>query len=256
MDLAAITPLLLTYNEEPNIARCLERLTWAKRVLVIDSGSTDRTLEICSDFPNVEVIHRRFESFAGQCNFGLTHITSEWVLSMDADYRVPTDFPEVASGLNSSATGFRFPFRYCIHGRPLRASLYPPRTVLYRKSAASYENDGHGHRVRIEGSVIDIDRQIDHDDRKPLSRWLGSQTKYAEQEAEKLLAEDHAGGWPDRLRRMIWPAAPAAFLYTLFAKRMILDGWPGWFYVLQRTYAELLLSLAMLEKKLTASRRQ
>ena len=56
---------------------------------------------------------------------------------------------------------------------------------------------------------------------------------------------------PDRLRKWIWPAAPAAFFYTMFAKRLILDGWPGLFYVLQRTYAELLLSLEMLERRLS-----
>jgi hypothetical protein len=56
----------------------------------------------------------------------------------------------------------------------------------------------------------------------------------------------------DRLRRMIWPAAPAAFLYTLLLKGVILDGWPGWFYALQRTYAELVLSLILLERKIRA----
>jgi hypothetical protein len=54
----------------------------------------------------------------------------------------------------------------------------------------------------------------------------------------------------DLLRRRIWPAAPAVFLYTLFAKGAVLDGWPGWFYVLQRTCAEVMLSLILLEKRL------
>ncbi|MBP7950703.1 MAG: glycosyltransferase family 2 protein [Verrucomicrobiales bacterium] len=254
MELSEITPLVLTYNEEANIGRCLERLGWARRVVVIDSGSDDGTLRICAGFPNVEVIQRAFDSFAGQCNFGLLQVETSWVLSMDADYVVPVDFAEHLALLPQGAVGYRFPFRYCIYGHPLRACLYPPRTILYRKGNAVYQDDGHGHRVVIEGTVISMDQRIDHDDRKPLSRWLSSQAKYAKLEADKLLATDGHSGWPDRLRKMIWPAAPAAFLYTLLAKRMILDGWPGWHYALQRSYAELLLSLELLDRKLTKSK--
>jgi glycosyltransferase involved in cell wall biosynthesis len=250
VNLSSITPLILTYNEEPNIRRCLERLAWASRVVVIDSGSTDATLPVCAEFPNVEVIYCPFDSFAGQCNFGLTHIATEWALSIDADYLIPPDFAALATRLSDGPDGYRFPFRLCVYGKPLRACLYPPRTVLYRQAKARYEDDGHGHKVRITGEILQIAHPIDHDDRKSLARWLESQRKYAMLETEKLSAEEHPAGMPDRLRKMIWPAALAAFLYTLFVKRVIFDGWAGWLYCLQRTYAELLLSLMLLEKKL------
>ena len=68
------TPLIITYNEEPTIARVLERLSWARRIVVIDSGSTDAILQILAADPRVEVIHRPFDDFASQCQFGLTHI--------------------------------------------------------------------------------------------------------------------------------------------------------------------------------------
>jgi hypothetical protein len=105
--------------------------------------------------------------------------------------------------------------------------------------------------VKINGIVFDLNGKIHHADRKPLRRWLNSQKKYAALEAEKLAQPDAAqhGGMADRLRRMIWPAAPAAFFYTLLVKGLILDGWPGFYYVLQRTYAELLLSLELLERR-------
>ena len=253
MNLASITPLVLTWNEEPNIRRCLERLKWADRVLVMDSGSTDATLEICAGFPNVEVIKRAFDSFAGQCNAGLEHIDTEWVLSIDADYLMPLEFPEVVEAHTAKTDGIRFPFRYLVHGRPLRACLYPPRVILYRKRLARYRNDGHGHRVMIDGAIGEVRLRVDHDDRKPLLRWFDSQLKYARLEAEKLESEPHPAGLPDRLRKMIWPAAPAAFLYTLFGKGVVFDGWPGLFYALQRTYAEILLSLILLEKRVFRS---
>jgi hypothetical protein len=145
------------------------------------------------------------------------------------------------------------PFRYCVFGRGLRSTLYPPRVVLYRRSKANYQDDGHGHKVNVDGVVKNLAVVIDHDDRKPLTRWFQSQIKYAVLEADKL-AEETAVGLPDRLRQMIWPAAPAAFIYTLFVKRIIFDGWAGWFYVIQRTLAELLLSLVLLERRLSSKK--
>ena len=85
MNLNQITPLILTYNEAPNIQRTLENLTWAKQIVVIDSYSTDETLAILKNFKQVSIFQRQFESFADQCNYGLSKIISEWVLSLDAD---------------------------------------------------------------------------------------------------------------------------------------------------------------------------
>ncbi|OAM87878.1 glycosyltransferase family 2 protein [Termitidicoccus mucosus] len=249
MNLADITPLILTWNEEPNLRRCLERLRWATRIVVVDSGSTDGTLAIAAEFPQVEVVKRGFDSFAGQCNFGLEQIRTKWVLSMDADYIVANFFSTYVEKLSEKADGYCFPFRYCVYGSPLRATLYPRRTVLYQHKKARYRDDGHGHRVDVQGAISNAEIPIDHDDRKSLSRWLDSQRKYAALEAEKLLSEPRPSGWPDRLRKKIWPAAPAMFFYTLFVKRLILDGWPGLYYVFQRTYAELLLSLELISRK-------
>src|ERR1051326_1826372 len=131
-DLAKTTVMILTYNEAPNIGRTLEKLSWARRILVVDSFSTDETVAVATSFPNVDVIKRRFDSFAGQCNFGLTQIRSEWVLSLDADYVLSDELCNEIADLstNDEVQGFRAKFRYCVWGKPLRATLYPPRTVL------------------------------------------------------------------------------------------------------------------------------
>ena len=172
--LALVTPLVLTYNEERNIYRVLQRLDWAARIVVVDSFSTDRTVEIVQSFPQVELLQRRFESFADQCNFGLTQVRTEWVLSLDADYVCTPDLiREIARLPHATAeSGFSARFRYCIGGRPLRRSLYPPRVVLYRADRARYVNDGHAHRVRIDGPIGKLSSFIHHDDRKPLNAWL------------------------------------------------------------------------------------
>lgn len=86
--LEEITPLILTYNEENNINHTLEKLKWASKIIVIDSYSTDTTLEILSSYPQVEVFPRKFDTHATQWNYGLEKVATEWVLSLDADYIV------------------------------------------------------------------------------------------------------------------------------------------------------------------------
>jgi glycosyltransferase involved in cell wall biosynthesis len=252
MNLSSITPVVLTWNEEPNLRRCLDGLRWAGRVVVVDSGSDDGTLAICAQYPNVSVEVRRFDNHTNQWNHGVTLAETDWILSLDADYVVNGDFVRELESLAPACgnAAWYAPFRFLVYGRPLRGSLYPPRAVLFDRNRCRYVPDGHTQLLQIEGPDGTLRTPIDHDDRKPLARWFESQRKYAVLEAEKLLAEDAASGMADLLRRRIWPAAPAVFLYTLFAKGAVLDGWPGWFYVLQRTCAEVMLSLILLEKRL------
>lgn len=251
--LTEITPLVLTFNEAPNIRRTLERLGWSPEILVVDSFSTDETLEIVRSFPGAKVVQRKFDTFAGQCNLGLEQVRTPWVLSMDADYVLDDGFADEVAALKPEAdvAGFRACFDYCVHGRRLRATLYPPRVVLYRRERARYQDEGHGHRVQIEGRVLPLRSRILHDDRKPLERWFSEQLKYSAKEARHLRVTSPAQlNRADRLRRWIIPAPFLVFGYTLLGKGLILDGWPGWYYVFQRTLAEIILSLRLLEAKL------
>jgi glycosyltransferase involved in cell wall biosynthesis len=250
----SLTVLVLTFNEQDNIARTLDALRWAREVLIVDSFSTDETLSIASRFPNVRVVQRRFDSFADQCNFGLNQVTTPWVLSLDADYVLSPELQHELQQLvpPEHIAGYRAGFVYCIGEKQLRGTLYPPRIVLYRRDRARYENEGHGHRVRIDGNTADLRSLISHDDRKPLSRWLNAQRKYAALEAEHLLrADPQSLSRVDRLRRSTCLAPLLSLIYTLFIKGLILDGPPGWFYCLQRAYAELLLTLHLLDIRLT-----
>jgi len=74
--LEQITPLILTYNEENNINRTLEKLKWANKIIVIDSYSTDTTLEILSQYPQVKVFQRKFDTHATQWNYGLEKVAT------------------------------------------------------------------------------------------------------------------------------------------------------------------------------------
>lgn len=250
----AITPLILTFNESPNIDRVLRNLTWASRIVVIDSFSDDTTLDILFSYPQVEVFQRRFDSFADQCNFGLSKITSDWVLSLDADYILTDQLrQEIISLLdNSDIDAYQVRFEYCVFGHPLRGTLLPPRKILYRREKAVYQNDGHAHQVKIQGKIGMLSGVIQHDDRKPLTRWLWAQNRYMMIEVNKLLKTPmHELSWSDRIRRTKVLAPFMILFYCLILKAGVLDGWPGWYYAFQRMLAEILLSIRLIEAERT-----
>ena len=126
-----ITPLILTHNELSNIERTLSKLAWAKRIVVIDSFSTDGTLDILRCDPRVAVFTHEFVDFAGQCNFGLTQIESAWVLSLDADYELSD---ELLDELRTARSGRD----RCRLSRPFRL---PHSWTFTARDAISPENN-------------------------------------------------------------------------------------------------------------------
>jgi hypothetical protein len=180
-------------------------------------------------------------------------VTTPWVLALDADYVLSAalvgelsviDLPEEVDAAFAS-------FRYCVFGRPLRGSLYPPRAILFRRDRCRYEADGHTQRLVIPGRHVSLSGAVDHDDRKPIGRWFRSQQAYARLEAEKLLAASGSTLSPqDRLRRTILLGPVAVCVYTLVVTGVVFSGWRGWYYTLQRTVAEILLSLQLLDRRL------
>ena len=248
-----ITPLILTYNEAPNIARSLAGVSWAKDVVVVDSFSDDDTIAIAKSFPQVRVVQRAFDNHRNQWEFGVkeTGITTPWVLALDADYVLSNELVAELAELRPEAgtIGYRANFIYCINGKRLRSGIYPPVTLLYRREAASYIQDGHTQRVSLPETVNDLRAPVLHDDRKPLRRWLRSQARYTELEAQKLLTTDASElRLADRLRRWIVLAPPLMLLYCLIVRGGVLDGWQGFYYAFQRSVAELMLSVNLVHR--------
>ena len=250
MNLADITPLILTYNEEENIDRTLSKLTWASQILIIDSYSTDRTLDIIRKYPQARVLERQFDTHTNQWNYGLDQVTTEWILSLDADYQISRQLLKEIQNLSAFdlIDGYFISFHYCIFGKPLRNTILPPRQALFRKIKAEYTNDGHTQLLKIDGKSSRLINAIYHDDRKPLSRWLWAQDRYLKIEAKKLKETPWSQlSWSDRIRTLKIIAPFLILFYCLILKGGLLDGWRGWYYAFQRMFAETLLSLRLIE---------
>jgi glycosyltransferase involved in cell wall biosynthesis len=243
---ARVTPVVLTLNEEPNIGRLLEDLAWARTVVVVDSGSTDRTAEVANRFSNVRWLVRPFDTHAAQWQFGISSAETDYVLALDADYRVPADFVgeldrtflpgEFASGVAG--------FQYCIRGRPLRGSVYPAKVVAVRRAAVRITQPGHSQVIDADGPQYRFETRLSHDDRKPLQRFVRSQLEYARLEADRL-RHTTTPRWQDRLRRtalMPFIVGPGAYV----AAGGPLAGWAAVQYACERTLFECLLAMEIL----------
>ncbi|GAX42129.1 glycosyltransferase [Tolypothrix sp. NIES-4075] len=245
-----ITPLILTYNEAANIERTLKHLTWAEKIVVIDSYSTDETLEILHSYVQVQVFGRKFDTHAKQWNYGLQQVKSPWVLSLDADYIITDELTaEIASlPADSDIDGYFAFFKYCVFGKPLRSTILPPRQILFRQEKAIYIDDGHTQLLEINGKCGMLSSYIHHDDRKPLSRWLWAQDRYMVIEAKKILETANSElSLSDRIRKQKVLAPFIVLFYCLILKGGIFDGWHGWYYALQRILAEILLAIHLIE---------
>lgn len=252
-----ITPVILTLDEEPNIARTLSKLHWAREIVIVDSGSQDDTVRIASADPRVRVIQRKFDGHAEQWNFAIskTGIKTNWILALDADFVLSESLIGELGALVPPADVFGYwaRFIYCIEGQPLRATVYTPVTVLFRRYRAVYVQDGHTQRVTVDGKTAALAAVIYHDDRKSLSRWVASQNYYMRLEAQKLIkANSSSLSWTGRIRKLRVVAPFAMLFYCLFLKGLLLDGRAGLFYSFQRVFAELLLSLHLLRQDLSS----
>lgn len=249
--LERITPVILTFDEAANIARVLDNLSWATDIVIVDSGSQDATREIVARYSNVRVFEHEFENHASQWNYAIdkTDIQTEWVLALDADHVMTEELVHEISTLSpgEDVSGFRVSFTYCVLGRPLRASLYPPLISIYRRKRAHYVQQGHTQRVIVEGSVAPLECHLLHDDRKPFGRWIKSQNQYMQLEATLIRQSPWRKlSWANRVRMFVLPGPIVALIWCLFVKRTVLDGIPGMYYGFQRMIAEFILSCHLL----------
>jgi len=251
--LDAITPVLLTCNEGVNIGRTLAKLAWAKEIIVVDSGSVDTTTAILEADPRVRLFQRKFDSHAGQWRYavGETGIRTPWVLRLDADYQLSDAFIAELASLKpqNEVSGYIAEFDYAVFSQKLIASLYPPKPVLLRQGCYAISDDGHTEVWFVDGAVGRLRGRIVHDDWKSMRDWVVSQARYMTLERDRLNTK--RSGLRNWLR-MHPPLMPiSVFFYCLVWKRLLFNGKAGLLYTLQRTLAEGILALFVLEHALT-----
>jgi glycosyltransferase involved in cell wall biosynthesis len=242
------TPVILTYNEQSNIESTLASLDWANRVVVVDSGSTDRTEEIARAFSNVAWFARVFDNHGSQWHYAIhdTSVDTEYVIALDADMRPAVGFVEELTRRFSDRTlnGARVPFEFRIIGTALSRSIYPAQIRVFRKDSVRISQPGHTQIFEVAGPLCEFRSKLIHEDRKPVARWMQNQIKYARLEAARIKRSRQLG-FKDWLRVAgISPVVWGAYAY-------LKAGGP-WKSPASRAYAyERLMFEALLARVLT-----
>lgn len=187
-----IAAVVLTYNEEKNIADCLTSLAWADRRVILDSLSTDRTVELARAF-GAEVLQHPFENYARQRNVALERVTADWIFFVDADERVT---PELAAEIQSVTSeghpevGWWVPRHNYIFGRLTRgAGWYPDYQLrLVRQGFARWERAVHEIAI-VDGLTGYLKNPLIHYNYDNLADFIARQRKYTDYDAAVLYQE-------------------------------------------------------------------
>lgn len=244
-----VSAFVFTLDEEVNLPACLESLSRFDEVVVVDSYSSDRTVEIARA-RGARVFQHEFTGFGDQRNWAFDHCSprNRWALVLDADERVPEELAREIGARAASApeevSAFRLRRRFHLWGKWLKhSSLYPTWLVrLVRTDRVRYVNRGHGETQEVDGAVLALEHDLIDENRKGEGAFRDRQAKYACDEARyELAAEDARAGAHGffssdplarraAMKRLSWnlPMRPLVyFLYSYVWRGGFLDGAEG-----------------------------
>ena len=196
-----VTTIILTYNEELHIRRCLENVCpFSKKVYVIDSPSTDRTVEICNEFENVEVVvHKYPGNQATQYNWAIDNlkIDTEWTMRIDADeYYLPElveEMQQKVPSLPKDVTGIEFKRKHIFMGKWVKHGIYPVIMMRMCRTGCGRYADRlmDEHMVLNQGRSIVMDNDFCDHSLINVSDYCKKHLDYAQREAAVILAESY-----------------------------------------------------------------
>lgn len=220
-----ISATIITLNEENNIAKALDSLKGiVQEIIIVDSGSTDKTLEIARKY-KTKIYIREFDNFANQKNYTVTKATGEWILSLDADEQVSEELAKEIKNavLNDEFTAYLIPRRNFILGSEIKHSRWSPdqHIWLWRKDKGKWVGDVH-EEVVVSGRVGILKNSKIHHSHKIVSEFINANNKYSEFEASML----YKNGVHFSFVKMMWQAFFEFFIRFIY-KWGFLDGWRG-----------------------------
>src|SRR5882672_6304598 len=246
-----ISVVVITKNEEANIERCLRSVDWADEVIVLDSGSSDRTVEISRKLGARVSVTEDWPGFGPQKNRALEQATGDWVLSLDADEWVtPNLRDEILNAISrpDGALAFRLPRLSSFCGRFMRHSGWWPDYVtrLFRRGAAKFSDDVVHERVIAEGKTGTLRQPIMHETFVDLHELLQKMNNFSSLAARGMRDSGRKAGLAGAVLRGLW-----AFIRTYFLRGGFLDGREGFMLAVataEGTYYRY-VKLMLLDKK-------
>ena len=225
--MAALTVITITRDEERNIVECLDSVRWADQLVVVDSGSTDRTVELARRFTS-NVYSIEWEGYGHARNYALRHAAGDWILWLDADERVPPDLAREIQDLVSRNdpvySGYSVARRAYFLGKWIKhCGWYPSRVVrLFRRNQGTFSETRVHERLELQGTIGGLHHDLLHYTDPHLQQYLTKFNKYT-----TLAAQDMASnGKPFRLLDLLI-RPPFLFVKMYFLRLGFLDGVHG-----------------------------
>lgn len=261
--------LVFTLQEEIHLPSCLTSLGWCDDVILVDSYSTDGTLEVARR-AGARIFQHEFTGFGDQRNWALenTQPKHEWVLILDADERVPAEMAEelrtVLPSVSDDVGAFRVARRFHWWGRWIRySSLYPSYVVrLVRRGHVRYVNRGHAETQEVKGEVRALKSDLIDENLKGLEAWFARQNRYSSHDAAYELEQERAPWSPRNLfsadplvrraaAKRLAGAIPGRplwyFIYTYVLRGGFRDGLGGLVFCLLRSNYQLMVAIKKYE---------
>lgn len=221
-----ISVIVITKNEAQNIDDCLASVNWADEIIVVDSGSTDGTVDICKKYTD-KIFVTDWPGFGPQKNRALEKATQPWVLSLDADERVTDQLREeivnaIASG--SANTGYDVPRKSTYCGRFMaRSGWYPDYVLrLFRRDCGRFSDDAVHEKVIVEGSTGRLTTPLLHYSFDNLEQVLHKVDHYSSLAARQLFERGRQATLATAIFKGMW-----SFIRSYFLKLGFLDGREG-----------------------------
>jgi glycosyltransferase involved in cell wall biosynthesis len=229
-----LSVVIITHNEEENIGACLESVKWAGEVIVVDSGSSDRTPEICRAY-GVRFYSEPWKSFSQQKNVAIGKATKEWVLSLDADERItPALWAEIGAAINSDKAkdGYCVARRNFFLGKWIRhCGWYPDYNLrLFKNGKGIFKTREVHEAIELNGATGYLKSPMEHYTYKSISDYLLRLDRYSTLAVQQLIKENKKFAFHQIIFR------PAYTFFNMYIMRGgILDGYYG--FVLSILYS-------------------
>jgi glycosyltransferase involved in cell wall biosynthesis len=247
----SIAATVITKNEASSIRTCMNSLAWVDEIVVVDSGSTDRTVEICREYTD-RIVAADWPGFGPQKNRAIAMATSEWVLSLDADEWLTPELREemraaMADPGNHAAFAMPRLSSYC--GKQMRHGGWWPDYVtrLFRRGKARFSDDLVHERLLVDGPVGRLREPLLHEAFRNLDEVVDTMNRYSTAGAQMMHERKERAGPATALLHGFW-----SFLSTYFLRAGFLDGREGFMLAVSNAegaYYKYLKLMLMIEKK-------
>lgn len=240
-----LTVIIPCFNEERNIEDCLRSVTWADEILVVDSFSTDGTLEIARKYTD-RILQHEYLYSAAQKNWAIPQAAHDWVLIVDSDERVtPGLKDEILSllGRKQLLDGYWIRRKNFLFGREVRHAGWGTDSVLrlFRRDRARYRDKRVHAEIEIEPAGL-LDHSLEHHSVSSIADWINKINRYSSWKAQ----DKHEKGMAAPVVHLII-RPPARFLKDFVLRFGVLDGWRGFLIAGLSAFAEFVMAAKVVQ---------